>query len=578
MRTLAYLLLSALSLLYGCGGGGGGSDSGSGGNGGGGGTTPPATGSVVVLAANDLGMHCMDREFSIFSILPPFNVVSVQVIGHDASGNPVVLNETAVDPRYEAAADATGSINSYSIGKTGFWSYANTLFGMSLANGQGLTGLYMPEDDPQNRGAQPIDFNLAKGWFSADGIPITPFDDGNRTNTYPLLEIGAHDVQSGQKLASLKVVVPVATETECRSCHAKGGIGANRPGIIWATDADTEVQSKKNILLLHDALQNTSLSTATPVLCAGCHYSKALDLSGAGPAGNQVGNPFFSRVMHSYHGSLPPSGGQPVFPNDISSCYQCHPGQITQCDRGAMKTGGMDCIDCHNGMLAVGGVNNLQAGGSIDGTNDGSPRRPWTDLPRCQACHTGDAVDHLSGAGLVVDSSGIRLAQAYRTGDASASPLLATNKRFAEENNKLYRQSKGHGGIMCEGCHGSTHAVWPNADAAANDNVAAVTLQGYSGKISECTVCHAQGSLSLTTNGPHGLHNVNDSRWVSERHGSLYQGDKNGCKACHGTDLLGTVLAKVPTARVFTVEDGGRVTFAKDDLVACNLCHSRPAL
>jgi hypothetical protein len=63
MRTLAYLLLSALSLLYACGGSGGGSSSGSGGSGGGGGTTPPATGSFVVLAANDLGMHCMDREF-----------------------------------------------------------------------------------------------------------------------------------------------------------------------------------------------------------------------------------------------------------------------------------------------------------------------------------------------------------------------------------------------------------------------------------------------------------------------------------------------------------------------------------
>ncbi len=573
MRIMAYLLLAGLSFLYACSGGGG-SNSGSGIGGGGG--TVPTTGAFVVLGANDLGMHCMDREFSVFSILPPFNVVSVQVVGHDAGGNPVVLNETAVDARYDATMDATGSINSYSIGKTGFWSYANTLFGANLANGQGLTSLYMPGDDPQHRGAQPIDFNLAKGWFSADGIPITPTDDGNRTNPYPLLEISAHDVQTGQKLAALKVVVPVATETECRGCHATGGIASTRPGITWATDADTEVQSKKNILLLHDALQLTSLSASTPVLCAGCHYSKALDLSGAGPAGNQVGKPFFSRVMHGYHGQLT-SGGQPIFPDNIAACYECHPGQITQCDRGAMKTGGMDCIDCHSGMLAVGGVNNLQAGGSIDGTNDGNPRRPWTDLPRCQACHTGDAVSHLSGADLVADSSGIRLTQAYRTGDPSASPLLATNKRFAEETGKLYRQSKGHGGIMCEGCHGSTHAVWPNANEAANDNVAAVTLQGYSGKISECTVCHAQGSQPLTTNGPHGLHNVNDSRWVSS-HSSRYQQDKSGCKACHGTDLLGTVLAKVPTPRTFTVEDRGRVAFAKGDLVACNRCHSRPAL
>ena len=33
-----------------------------------------------VLAVNDLGMHCMDREDSVFSILPPFNVVHAQVV------------------------------------------------------------------------------------------------------------------------------------------------------------------------------------------------------------------------------------------------------------------------------------------------------------------------------------------------------------------------------------------------------------------------------------------------------------------------------------------------------------------
>ena len=43
----------------------------------------------------------------------------------------------------------------------------------------------------------------------------------------------------------------------------------------------------------------------------------------------------------------------------------------------------------------------MQPGGSIDGTNDGGERRPWQDLPRCQSCHTGDAVDFLSVPNLV---------------------------------------------------------------------------------------------------------------------------------------------------------------------------------
>jgi hypothetical protein len=530
----------------------------------------------LVLAANDLGMHCMDREFSIFSILPPFNVVNAQIIGRDADGNPVLLDDLDVDVRYGATTDALGSINSYSRGKTDFWSYANSLFGASLLNGEGLTGLFMPADDPQNRGAQPMAYIPASDWFRAEGIPITPTDDGNRSNPYPLMEVSAHNKQTEQQIGSLKVVVPVATETDCQTCHRNGGIGS-APRAITSPDTDLEIQSKRNILKLHDAKKGTSLKDSTPVLCAGCHYSPALDLAGTGPAGGQVGNPTFSKVMHSYHGELTNDGGQPLFPADITACYQCHPGNITQCQRGAMKTGGMDCIDCHGGMLAVGGEFNLLAGGSIDGTNDGRPRRPWKDLPRCQSCHTGDAVSHLSGADLVPDASGIRLTQAYRTGDNSASPLLATNKRFAEEDNTLYRFSKGHGGIRCENCHGSTHAEWPNADDAANDNVAAKTLQGYSGKLIECTACHAKGSLPLTTNGPHGLHNVNDDRWVDENHGDFYEQNKSGCKACHGLELLGTPLARMPTARSYRVEEN-TINYAKGDLVRCDRCHSRPSL
>ena len=50
----------------------------------------PATASAktIVVGANDLGMHCMDREFSIFCMLPPFNVVNAQVIMQDDSGRP----------------------------------------------------------------------------------------------------------------------------------------------------------------------------------------------------------------------------------------------------------------------------------------------------------------------------------------------------------------------------------------------------------------------------------------------------------------------------------------------------------
>jgi hypothetical protein len=97
MKTLTCLFMASTFFVYACGGnGGGGGDSAGTGTG----TTPPPTASTVVLAANDLGMHCMDREFSIFSILPPFNVINAQVIGHDANGSPVLLDDLDVDVRY----------------------------------------------------------------------------------------------------------------------------------------------------------------------------------------------------------------------------------------------------------------------------------------------------------------------------------------------------------------------------------------------------------------------------------------------------------------------------------------------
>ena len=83
----------------------------------------------------------------------------------------------------------------------------------------------------------------------------------------------------------------------------------------------------------------------------------------------------------------------------------------------------------------------------------------------------------------------------------------------------LYRLSKGHSGIFCEACHGSTHAEWPvlpeSGTFVANDNMAAIQLQGHTGKIMECTACHAAGSLPVALGGPHGMHPVGDSRFIS---------------------------------------------------------------
>ena len=298
MRFRLLVMCILCFALMACGGGGGSNSGDSGGGDNGGGTNPPpvTNATSTVLAFNDLGMHCMDREFSVFSILPPFNVVHSQVVLRDADGKPYLADDVDVEVFYDAVSDPSGSRNSYSAGvaKTDFWLYANSLFSANLSAGQGLTGLYMPADDPLNRGAQPMDYSASAGWFSAEGIPITPVDDNLITNTYSLLQIAAHDKTSGSKIGSLDVVVPVATETDCQACHTTGKIAAEGqgPGTGWANLPDKEMESKLNILKLHDDEQGTNLEIF--------------------PAGPMRPVPLLPGARSGWHGSRGRSGRQTV--------------------------------------------------------------------------------------------------------------------------------------------------------------------------------------------------------------------------------------------------------------------------
>ncbi len=533
-----------------------------------------------VLAFNDLGMHCADLDYSTFVILPPFNVVHSQVI--ERGYPPRILDAAQVNLSYRAVQDGAGSINTTSqnqaggIQKTNFWdinrstgnSYVYDLFNLDppadegLAFEQAMPGIRNPyiANDPQ-----PFKhFNVAKKWFAADGIPVLPIDDAGQTNAYPLMRVSA-TLPAGANVANLDVVLPVASEADCQNCHTLGEIGAsdNNPNYMFPddiSDPNSVLQAAKhNILALHDDKHGTSLLNKKPVLCAGCHYSAALDLAGTGPAGAQLGKPKMSEVMHGHHGGLRDSTGAPLFPANGTleeTCYQCHPGKVTKCLRGAMGGAGIECVDCHGSMLAVGS----------------STREPWIDEPRCESCHTGDALSN---------SGSIRLRQAWDGDIDTATPRLANNKRFAENKDTLYRNSLGHGGVACEGCHGSTHAIWPNALPSANDNLAANQLQGHSGTISECGSCHT--SLPLTLDGPHGMHNVNSREW-NQGHERFYERNRSACRACHSQNLEGTVLSQAAADRDYLVDEddddeGGTartIHVVKGTPVSCSLCHHKP--
>jgi hypothetical protein len=378
----------------------------------------------------------------------------------------------------------------------------------------------------------------------------------------------------------------------------------------WAAD--------NNIIRLHDAKHGTNLQAATPVTCQTCHYTPALDLAHLGPVGpddpdangkEQRIHRSNSRVMHAFHAQftdlfvddmpppddsrrLDPATGRPVANSFVKdklnqSCYQCHPGRQTQCLRGAMFNGGLVCQDCHGGMQQVGDdfSRDFSVSRPFPDGADLTKRVPWATMPACQSCHTGDAMNNLgqTDANVVKAGDGIRLLQAYRTNDtADATPIVASNKRFAENdangNRVLYRFSKGHSGLFCEACHGSTHAEWPvqpeSGNYIANDNMAAIQLQGHAGKIIECTTCHT-GSLPNTLGGPHGLHPVGATGFANGGHENLAKQNRDACRACHGINGEGTVLSKTAAARTLSNE-GRQVNLAEGQMVSCNLCHGNP--
>ena len=531
-----------------------------------------------VYAFNDLGMHCYDPDYSVFTILPPFNVLHAQILKRGPQ--PTLLDNTTVSVYYRAMKDPSGSINRTSapiqgVKKTNFWDYVLQLFGLDLIVNQGIPfpppngpSAWMP--GPSNTRMPFVEgYDPNMKWFTAAGIPITQWDDRLKINSYPLMKIQAFN--GNNAIGSLPTVVPISDEMRCGDCHATGGIAADttvqqKYGIVaWSSSVAPVIQYKENILILHDAINATTLLANKPVLCSQCHYSPALDLAGTGPS---TSDPFMSYAMHGHHGQLLDNQGAPIFSRVRSTsdnpCFECHPGPRTRCFRGVMANAGVVCIDCHGNMLAVGGVGQQ------------NKRYPWVDLPLCQSCHTGDVLNNYDGT--------LIRRTAYADSPDVATFIVPTNKRFAEEaanpgyigkyGFKRYRDSLGHksGDMACESCHGSPHAEWPTR--VSNDNLAAKAIQGHSGLIIECKACHG-GSLLLTLDGPHGLHNVNSQAWVSGHH-SFAESSPQQCQACHGAYGEGTILSKAAAIRVFKVEEGGTVRISKGIKIHCVLCHDNP--
>ncbi len=522
-----------------------------------------ATGRYSLVAWNDLGMHCVDgKDYSVFSILPPFNNLHAQLV--NAGTGKVVTS--GVTLTYEAVADPAGSINTRSADKTNFWAWVKPVYGASPAPNIGLTGNPTPSLAPAR-----MVLDAANGWFEATGIPVTPYDDQGRKNFYPTVKVTARD-SAGTILATTTTVLPVSDEITCAACHSSRPASetnaarlAAKPAAGWVNDIQAELDWKKNILRLHDEKQaaNTKyaaalstlglapsglLDSATagkPALCAACHGSNAL------PGTGMQGIAALTSALHSTHGKVADPATMLALDasDNRSACYLCHPGSVTKCLRGAMGNAvdasgnaTMGCQSCHGNMTKV-----------------GDPARVgWLQEPNCQACHfDGKRVTS------AVDAAGNLIARSDKR--------FATNPDVPAKGFSLFRFSKGHGGMQCEACHGATHAEYPSSHD--NDNLQSIALQGYAGTLRECKVCHASTPLTAD-GGPHGMHTVG-AAWVKS-HGDLVErSGPSSCAYCHGADFRGSDLAQVKAPRTFSIEGGSR-SYAAGQNVGCYDCHRGP--
>ncbi|MCX6270681.1 MAG: T9SS type A sorting domain-containing protein [Bacteroidetes bacterium] len=274
----------------------------------------------VILGWNDLGMHCANKNFSKMAILPPYNNLKVQIIQKgDASTMPMVLT-TGYSVTYEVPG------NTYSDGKTNFWTYVNQLFGVSPAPNIGLTGVGLTGN-----------MDMLNNHFHVEGIPLTPYPDSDLVNEHPyqLALMKAFDA-ANNLIGQTRNVIPVSAEISCVSSGCHG--------------------SEQGILNAHESV--TGFNANGPNLCASCHADNALGTTGT------PGTPIFSKAIHGKHGGY------------TNNCYKCHPGPNTQCYRDAMKTAGFTCQDCHGSVAQV--ASSITAG-----------RQPWLQEPSCSSatCH-----------------------------------------------------------------------------------------------------------------------------------------------------------------------------------------------
>lgn len=424
-------------------------------------TPPPAELSrdVIVIANNDLGMHCLTSGIEYFMVLPPANTLRAQVIERFADGRPKILSDhTDIRVEYRLIENTDESLKADPhfqtwidvAPKLGFLPAVRADGRVQGIKGATLDGEMHPEPDGWwEIKALPAFPDVSTNSRPEQKIMIDPLGGPSR-NPYLSAEVSVVEQATNVTLAATIITVPVAYGG-CLECHFEV---AKKYGYPQPTPFD----SFQVIGKLHERDSGINFATldpdgdgeAGPVRCSVCHMDPLFGTTPGYP-GLPISKFTFSDVLHRWHVQSPVVAE--MNPDIATDCYACHPGDDTECYRGVHREFQVWCVNCH------GDLNQRVA--------EGQTLNPWSEntLPTCSQCHEKIRTEGNGHLGLGVFGSFL-------------------NSRDHAQN-----------GILCSTCHGAPHALY--SSALPLDNQPVIKLQGSAGPIFDCAVCHLAGNKRL---------------------------------------------------------------------------------
>ncbi|NJB68597.1 mono/diheme cytochrome c family protein/MFS family permease [Desulfobaculum xiamenense] len=428
----------------------------------------PKADEYVLLAWNNLGMHCISDSDPFWILLPPANDLYCQLVRRGETPELVTEGVKITYRADDAFMNPSGHVR--------FWAFAESLFGKRLEANVGVSG---------NGLSGEMHFDEKLGAFEAGLIPVAPYPDEGGYNPYPLFTVEAHDATTGELLARTRTVAPTSTEMGCRNCHGGAWRVAGVAGFTDETSAD--------VLAVHDRISKTDLlataQSGKPMLCQSCHPDPVLGAEG------KPGLLNLPAALHGWHANYLTDRG-------AEACAYCHPNAeqgATRCLRGVHAERGLDCTNCHGTLedhalsllkredeRGAPGAKRLMrqlAPRAVAGVADVNARTPWLGEPDCLTCH--------------VDFQPPENDDAFNvwTGDATG----------------LYRMRRDDmGALMCAACHGSPHAEYPAvADSGYGenrDNIPSLQYVGNAGPIGSggsCGLCHVGTDMTAGDSAHH---------------------------------------------------------------------------